>query len=135
VNLKSLLIRFLPDGTYALESSAVDGARATAQNATVNLLTENGTDPVYAERGTRLLSAITKGGAYDIISATHAANFAAADTIFFCRDSDPADISEVQQLSDLKLAPAAVGRSLTLTASFVFQNGIVLGQPVNTTTP
>lgn len=130
--MRSLLLEFRADGSAALLPEEAGGFHATVQNALVNLLTEAGSDKVFAERGTNLLRSVAGGAVYNYASACHAANFAAADTLFFSRESDKA--LQQDRLDDLKLVPD-ISAGLSYEVSFVAPDGRVLGRPVTNLAP
>ena len=54
----------------------------------INIATEQGSDPIYPDRGTNLLASSINGLLIDKVEAQHAGNFAALDTLTFCNFND-----------------------------------------------
>lgn len=71
------------DDTRIMFDASVDGKSCIEQQVLVNLVTEQGSDPLYEDRGTTLLEDSINGLAYDTNEAKHVANFASIDTLFF----------------------------------------------------
>lgn len=81
--MKDLKIKFDGDESIIDLSSSVEGKSSTQQKYLVNIVTEQGSDPLYDDRGTTLLQDSINGLAYNTVSATHVANFATLDTNYF----------------------------------------------------
>lgn len=84
--MKDVKIVFNGDKSYIDLTASVEGKVNSEQKCLVNLVTENGSDPIYEDRGTTLLADSINGLAYDRLEAIHVANFAALDTEFFMSD-------------------------------------------------
>jgi hypothetical protein len=127
---KSLEIIFEPGGEIRLElDRAVEGFSATAQNALVNLITDKGRDKIFPDRGTNLLQAALATGLSNRRAASHQANFAAADTLFFSRENELAPPED--KLARVSLVPSKLNlRVLELQATFVSVDNRVLSFPI-----
>lgn len=75
--------------------------RTQIQRALVNLATERGSDAFSTERGTTLFADALRGRITDDEDGS-SANFAAVDTWFFLRETDPAD--EIHRTAQIRLA-------------------------------
>ena len=65
-----------------------EGKTLYTQKALINIATEQGSDPIYPDRGTDLLASSINGLLIDKVEAQHAGNFAALDTLTFCNFND-----------------------------------------------
>lgn len=81
--MKDLKIKFKGDDSVIDLNSYVDGKGTYQQKYLINIVTEQGSDPLYDDRGTTLLQDAINGLAYNYVSAAHVANFAALDTRYF----------------------------------------------------
>lgn len=81
--MKDIKINFKGDSSVIDLNSFVTGKEVSQQKYLVNIVTEQGSDPLYDYRGTTLLQDAINGLAYNTVSATHVANFAALDTNYF----------------------------------------------------
>lgn len=109
------------DGSFDFSAPARDFETAV-QNALVNVATDQGSDPLYPERGTNLLLDGVSGRLINNAWANHSANFAAVQTLVFCQTVD--DPSDDHRLSNFLLAQAKiVGQKLTLSAQAVAADG------------
>lgn len=121
---KSIALEFQKEGAVALLLGAsVSGFQAVVQNALVNLLTDAGSDLLFATRGTRLFKTALAGGIFNTRSASHACNFAAANTLFFSREYE---ISETpDKLQDVSMRPISVGiNQMDASVSFSSVGGL-----------
>ncbi len=92
---RGVKIEFLDGGDLRIDpSSEVDGFDAVVQSCTVNLLVSKGSDPLFPDRGTDLLTRALSGAVFSSQSARHAANFASVDTLFFSRRKERADADD-----------------------------------------
>lgn len=102
-------------------TSSVSGKSNNEQKCLVNLVTENGSDTLYPDRGTTLLIDSINCLAYDRIEATHIANFAALDTEFFVNgvayttddveyddDEEIPEIENPDSIWEINLNPVAI---------------------------
>jgi hypothetical protein len=106
--MSGLALEFGPDGIVLQPQQPVDGLRAQVQAALLNLACERGSDPVYGERGTELMERAARDGVWSPARAQHLTNFAAVDTLFFLRDSEPRTLPS--SLQDLGLTPGFLGQ-------------------------
>lgn len=81
--MKDIKIQFKGDSSVIDLNSSVTGKETAQQKYLVNLVTEQGSDPLYDDRGTTLLQDAINGLIYNTVSATHVANFATLDTNYF----------------------------------------------------
>ncbi len=109
----------------------VQGFRSVVQNALVNLLTDDGTDMLYAKRGTELFRSALNSSIFNYRSASHACNFAASATLFFSREHEVADAAD--KLNRLGLDPVYLNTSrLDANAGFESIDGRTASFPINT---
>lgn len=80
---RGIKINFDDFGAQLSLDEEVSGFDASVQCALVNVGTIAGTDIVYPNKGTNLLTKANKGSLITDTSAQHAANFAALTTEFF----------------------------------------------------
>jgi hypothetical protein len=120
---EGIAIVFQKEGYIALAlGQRVQGFKAVIQNAMVNLLTDAGTDLIYADRGTTLFFRALNAGIFNYRSASHACNFAASDTLFFSREHEEADADD--KLNTVGLEPALLNfNRLDATVGFVSIDG------------
>lgn len=90
--MKDLKIILNGDKTTIDLNAAVEDKNLYEQKVLVNMVTVKGSDYIYEDRGTDLLQDAIYGKVYNRASAIHAGNFAALDTIFFIRSTDPEDV-------------------------------------------
>ncbi len=129
---KSIEINFMPGGRLALVTDGqVEGFKAVVQNALVNMLTENGSDMLFATRGTKLFNNALSGGIFNYRSASHACNFAAIDTLFFSREFETADTADKLSRVDLEPSAFSLG-SLDARAGFTSVDGRTMSFAVPT---
>jgi len=103
----SISIILKPGGLAELDlTSKVQGFHAVVQNALVNLLTDKDIDVIYPDRGTRLLETGLNSNIYNFQSASHACNFAAADTLFFSREYEQAESQD--KLDQIQIIPSSL---------------------------
>jgi len=94
----------------------------SVQNALVNVSTDQGSDPIYPDRGTNLLLDGVSGRLINNTWANHSANFAAVQTLVFCQSVD--DPADSHRLSNFTLSQAQiVGQKLTLSSQAVAADG------------
>ena len=131
---KSVAIKFLPGGGAQLDfQTEVSGFLNEVQGALVNVLQDTGKDKLFGNRGTRLFRTALDGGIFNIRSASHVANFAAVDTLFFSREHSTANAEN--KLKEIILNPTAITLgSLEVEAGFVSIAGQTasFNVPINT---
>ena len=76
---------------------------ATAQCCAVNIATEGGSDPAYAERGTDLLQQAVEFGVVSFTEAQHLSNFASVNTQVFMQQFD---VPGQEGLAEVVISPA-----------------------------
>lgn len=91
--MQDIRITFSGDGSDIDLSAKVEGKALYMQKATVNIATEAGSDAIYEDRGTALLSSAISGAMVDRMMATHYGNFAALDTLSFINLQEYAAVS------------------------------------------
>jgi len=124
--MRGLRINFGSGGARLDLAATVSGLAALAQNALVNIGTHAGSDPVFPTRGTGLMRAAVEGRLVNATTARHHANFAAVDTLFFMRGTDPA--GETPRLARVWLTQESFdGARLTLSARFESTEGTSMG--------
>lgn len=129
--VKSTALNFLPNGEVRILGHPVESSRLSVQNALVNLLSERGRDPLYADRGTGILLEAVSGFVSTPRGAQHAANFAASDLLFFSREHDRA--APTARLRKITLLARIIGgNALELDTSFEIESGEVLSFPLET---
>ena len=103
--MKDLKIIFDGDSSTIDLGAIVDDKNLYEQKVLVNMVTENGSDKVFPNRGTKLLIDSINGKVYSKTGTVHVGNFAALDTIYFIRSTDPADIDgAAYTLSDINVS-------------------------------
>lgn len=88
----------------------VEGKKHYAQKMLVNLATERGSDPLYPDRGTTLLTGAIGGVIIDTASASHLGNFAALDTVVFVNGGAYPELKE----NEAEMDDAVVDINITL---------------------
>lgn len=74
-------------------SAEVEDKNLYEQKVLVNMVTAQGSDPVYPDRGTTMLIDSIRGQAYNRAGIIHIGNFAALDTISFIKGTDPEEVA------------------------------------------
>lgn len=92
--MKDLKIIFDGDASTIELNALVEDKNLYEQKVLVNMVTENGSDKIFPSRGTKMLADSINGKVYNRTGTVHIGNFAALDTIYFIRSTDPADIAE-----------------------------------------
>lgn len=110
-------------GTHIDLTRRVSGKTLYMQKACVNVATENGTDPLYEDRGTDILSSALNGLILDDITATHYGNFAALDTLNFINFQEYAAVQESPDLiTDINITLQSLSvDSATVNYSLAFR--------------
>ena len=87
-------LRIILDGINSTISfnEIVEDKNLYAQKALINMVTENGSDMIFPDRGTKMLAESISGKVYNRTGIVHVGNFAALDTMYFIRSTDPADV-------------------------------------------
>lgn len=117
--MKGLEIHFNEGGAFLDLQSSVQGEWAQVQNIMVNIST-SGPAPVFEERGTTLMYTMVTSGFVSNRRAQHLANFAALDSLFFCKTFN----SESSVLTQIDLtAPIKPEEAFVLRVSF---NGVTI---------
>lgn len=102
--MKDLKIIFNGDASTIDLNDTVEDKNLYEQKVLINLVTANGTDKVFPTRGTRLLADSIYGRVYSKTGAVHVGNFAALDTIYFIRSTDPKDLqNEPYTINDVNV--------------------------------
>lgn len=115
----------------------VEGKNLYEQKALVNAVTDQGSDPVYPDRGTTMIADSINGNAYDINRAAHIANFAALDTLYFINYQEYAAVQDSPDLiKDIAMSvieySGAEGR-IRFSAKFTFADDTETKDVVDTT--
>lgn len=93
------------DGTVFDFRSVVEDKALFQQKAVLNIATEQGSDPLYAGRGTTLLADSINGLTINRIAAQHSGNFAALDTLLFLAPFYPEGVQEADRIAELAIVP------------------------------
>jgi biotin carboxylase len=92
--MRDIKIIFDGDASTIDLNSLVEDKNLYEQKVLVNMVTENGSDKIFPSRGTKMLADSINGKVYSRTGTVHIGNFAALDTIYFIRSTDPEDIAE-----------------------------------------
>ena len=84
--MEGIKVNFLNGEIYIEPNEKVIGFDTTLQNALVNIGTRQGTDRIYADKGTVILKSAVEGKIVGLNVANHEAQIAAIDTLFFSRE-------------------------------------------------
>ena len=125
--MNGLAINFTDAGPLLDFTRAIAGEDAEMQNVMVNIGTQKGTDPLFADRGTELLLAGVRGRLVSPTWARHDANFAALDTLAFVKANDQADNEFGISILRLGVKDFLPGK-LVLSVYAEFENGSVRGK-------
>lgn len=110
---------------FTFTAPAVD-IETIAQNAMVNLGTQKGSDPLYADRGTDLLDSAVQGRMINTNYANQVAAFAALDTLVFAQTQDnPLDPNRTANVE--LLATKLELQSVTLALKVTDKTGTTIG--------
>lgn len=122
-------LKFILDGDKSTIdlNSAVEDKNLYEQKALVNMVTVKGSDPIYPDRGTDLLQDAIYGKVYSRTGTIHVGNFAALDTIYFIRSTDPEDIyGESFTIRDINvegLSYTNTTNTLNLAVQLIYTDG------------
>lgn len=123
--MRSIKIKFDGSNTSIDFLSEVSGKEAIKQKYLVNTLTTKGSDPIFKNRGTDLLTAAI-GGAL-ITSSNITDGFAAVDTLYFCNFEESKEVyNSGDNIVLYSLAPdydSLTTTSATFNAEFEFVDG------------
>lgn len=89
--MKDVKIIFSGDSSTINLTEEVRDKNLYEQKVLVNMVTEKGSDAIHPDRGTDLLADSIRGKVYSRSGTIHVGNFAALDTIYFIRNSEPID--------------------------------------------
>ena len=125
--LKGIKIVFDPDSKATIDWSApVTGFDATVQCVLSHLGTTEGSDPIFPERGTSLLTYGLVGRLGSIREAVHECNFASVKSKDFIEDHTPPEIAE--RISRVRIVPQEITRQrLDTIVSIDTTSGLVVG--------
>lgn len=120
--MQGLKIIFTDKDNISIDPNAsVSDFDATIQNALVNIGTRNGTDRIYTDKGTTILTEATNGKIVGFNTANHVSQLAALDTLFFSREYETSDVLTTR-LSAVSLEPVTYdGNKLKLQVAFTDQ--------------
>lgn len=125
--MRSTRIDFTGDRPKFDFGHAVAGFLGTVQNALVNLGTDQGSDRLYPNRGTRLRQDAISGRMISQRLANHSANFAALRTLTFIQETGDPDVGS--QLQSLTLqARIKEGFRVELLTKATSANGKTIGE-------
>lgn len=82
--MTGLALQFTPEGVVLDVNTLVSGNTAQVQNIMVNVGTTKPA-PVFAEKGTSLMNYMLRSGFVSVRRSQQLANFAALDSLFFCK--------------------------------------------------
>lgn len=99
--MRSLKIAFRNSGPVFDFGTFNSGFDGTVQNALVNVGTNQGTDPLYPDRGTTLAKDAAQGRMVNSVWAAHTTNFAALSTLSFIQKTEAQD--DLDRLQDFQL--------------------------------
>jgi hypothetical protein len=116
--MEGLKVNFTKDDISINTGSKVSDFDATVQNALVNIGTREGTDKIFAGKGTRILDRAVEGKIVGFNAANHESQLAAVDTLFFSREYETS-ASDAIKLGNVAMAPLTYdGNKLTIEAAF-----------------
>ena len=126
--MKDVRIRFNGENDTVFDwNSPVEGKDMYAQKCLLNLATERGSDPLYADRGTDLHKAAIGGSLLSDNAIAHAGNFAALSTVMFVNGEDYAAVSGSPDLvHNCNMQPDLLDKNsstLVFKVSFRFKDG------------
>jgi len=119
--MKGIKIDFGNGEAVLVLGETVEKEASQVQNMLVNIATEFPA-PVLQERGTQLLKSFARTGFVPKTFAQHAANFAAIDTLFFCKTFN----TEAASFTDIALeAPENGHGDLTFSLAVSFNGATI----------
>lgn len=92
--MKDIKVIFKGDASEIDLTGEVVDKNLYEQKVLINMVTAQGSDPTYPDRGTNLLLDSIRGKVYSKSGTIHVGNFAALDTIYFLRGTDYEDLYE-----------------------------------------
>lgn len=92
--MKDIRINFWGGNSTIALTEEVEGKNLYEQKALVNIVTEQGSDTLYPDRGTTMLRDSIQGKVFSYSGATHVGNFAALDTLFFITGNEYEDVKD-----------------------------------------
>lgn len=105
----------------------VEGKDMYIQKMLINIATEKGSDPLYPDRGTNLVSDAVGGLVVNGQAAAHSGNFAALSTnLFVNREDYAATAGSPDRIKSCRLSPAGIDSengSVSYKAVFAFNDG------------
>lgn len=99
------------------------------QKAMLNIATEQGSDPLFEDRGTTLLADSINGLTINKTEAQHSGNFAALDTLLFLAPYYPEEVPEEDRIADLAVVPTdydATTNTLRFDTVFTFADDTIV---------
>lgn len=115
------------DGASIDLTRRVEGKHLYSQKALINVGTEQGTDPLYEERGTTLMTEAIGGYAATDNGALHMGNFAALDTLSFLEENEyESALDDTDRIRDMDLHTIEYDEEteiLSYGATFFFRDG------------
>lgn len=128
--MRGIRISFDEGGPKFNFGSVVKDFDATVQNALVNVGTDRGSDPVFADRGTDLKIDGAQGRMATLIWANHSSNYAALRTLSFVQQNDhPNNTWKLQSLT--LRCEKLVQSTAILAVQAVSEGGTVVGGLAN----
>lgn len=108
-------------------NSIVEDKLLYEQKALVNMVTVNGSDPIFADRGTDLLRDAIYGKVYSSSGTIHIGNFAALDTIYFIKSTDSESVADADYtINDINVGGISYSNAtntLNLSVQVVYDDG------------
>lgn len=125
--MQGVALKYHEDGLVDFDFTVKNERRAAlVDSVLINLGTERGSCPIFAERGVDMLKRALRGYIFDRVSAQHHANFSAQETLFFLLEQDPQP--DDLFLTDIKLTPDTITlERLSMNAQLAFSDGTTVG--------
>lgn len=129
--LKGIKIIFDPDNKARVDwSNPVTGFDATVQCVLCHIGTSAGSDSVFPDRGTSLLTYGLVGRLGSIREAVHECNFASVKAKDFIEDHTPPEI--IERISRIRITPLEISRQrLDTNISIDTTSGLVVGSSLS----
>ncbi len=116
--MEGLKINFSKNNVYLDVGASNTGFACTIQNGLANIATRQGTDNIYADKGTTILKSAVSGKIVGMNDANHEAQSAAISTLFFSREYETSTDDTIK-LGAIAIEPISYsGESLLLNTSF-----------------